>query len=338
MFEFITASDFHIGALRNVFNDALQKQIVEINKIYNYALTHGIKYVMIPGDLTDTSTISDVELVELIKLFLKYDGHIITYYIAGNHDYFSVKKSSLSVLECLCDEGLLQNLHIIRKPEFTRIEGTLVNFMPFPHVSFPESKKPYINFVHLDVDGAVADNGHIIKVKKDFDFGDGNITISGHNHKYQVIKSKRLIYCGNPYQKKFSEELPKGFIVCRSKYKEGKLRVNHEFINNTPEFALKTLTINSDKDLQKLVQSNNIAYKINTGEGVILPSDLGKRFNITTVKSSFSAPIITGDYNNEKTNLRTGLKSYLLNYGLNKKQLKSAAAMTKEAIRELSLQ
>lgn len=337
MFEFIVTSDFHIGSLKNVFADALHKQITEIFKIYKYAASRGIKYVIIPGDLTDTATISDVELIELIKLFLAFDDNIVTYYIAGNHDYFSVKKSSLGVLECLCEEGLLQNLHIIREPMMKKIEGTLVNFMPFPHVSFPESKKPYLNFVHLDVDGAVGDNGHLIKVKKDVDFGEGNVTISGHNHKYQKIASKRLIYCGNPYQKKFSEELPKGFLECKAGYKDGQLRLKHEFINNMPEFELRTVHIASERDLQKLVKSDSVAYKITTGDGVVLPADIGKQFNITTVKNPFNAQLVTADYGIQKTNLKTGLKPYLLDAGLSKAQLKTAAIMMKEAIRELAI-
>lgn len=335
MFEWITASDFHIGSLRNVFADALHKQIVEIHKIYLYAIEHGIKYIVIPGDLTDTPTISDVELIELIRLFLKYDSVITTYYIAGNHDYYSVKKSSLSVLECLCEEGLLTNLHIMRKHTFVKIEGVMVNFVPFPNLIFPEHNKPYINFVHLDVDGAETDNGHIMKIDKDIDFGSNNITISGHNHKYQVIKSKRLVYCGNPYQKKFSEELPKGFIVCKAKYDGKKLKFDHTFVNGMPEFVLKTVTIKTDKDLQKLTANNNIAYKIIAHEGVVLPSNLGNKYNVTTVKSNFAAPVITGDY--DKVNLRTGLKSYLVDCGLDDKQTKIAIMLVKEAILNLSL-
>lgn len=337
MFEWLSTSDFHIGSLRNVFNDALSKQITEIHKIYMHAVSHGIKYVVIPGDLTDTATITDVELIELIKLFLKYDDVVTTYYIAGNHDYFSSKKSSLSVLECLCEEGVFSNLHIKRLPELTRIDGVLVNFMPFPHIEFPDSKKPYVNFVHLDVDGAVADNGYKIKVKKDLDFGEGNVTISGHVHKYQVIKSKRLVYCGNPYQKKFDEELPKGFIICKAGYSGEKLKFTHNFINGMPEFALKTVEIKNEKDLQNLSKSNSIAYKISVGDGVVLPSDLGNKYNISTIKSNFTMPVVVGDYTGDKVSLRSGLKLFLQDYGLDHKQIKRANAIAKEAILELSL-
>lgn len=334
-FEFISSSDWHIGSLVNVFNDALAKQIVEVQKIYEYAMEHGIGYVIVPGDMTDTTMLKNSEIIALIRLFALYDNDIVTYYISGNHDYHSSNRSSVDVLQHLAKENLLKNLHIITEPTHVIIDNVHVNFVPYPHTERKYKKGNAINFVHMDTEGATDDNGYSAKVKKEFEYAKSDIVISGHIHKYQVLRNGRWIYCANPYQKKFDELSPKGFLHCLAEVADGVLDFEHKFIKSRPEFRLKTVRIKSVKDIEKLEQSNNVAYKLEPEEGVLLPSDIGTTFNIVDIKNKFVAPEASMTSNH--TNLRTGLKHYLKSCNLTNEQIKSATNLVKEAILSYSL-
>ena len=328
-FEFLVTSDWHIGSLTNVFNDALKKQITELHKIYEYALEHGIKYIIVPGDISDTTVLKNREVIALIKLFTTYDDSIETHYVAGNHDYHSSNASSVDVLKHLADEHMLENLHIHTEPTCVTFEGVRVNFVPYPHTERSYTKGHCINFVHQDTEGAVDDNGYQAKVKTEFQSADTDVTISGHIHMHQVIKSKRWIFCGNPYQKKFDETSPKGFMKCTASMKNG-LKFNFKFVLSHPEFELKTVRIKSKKDVENLKSNPNVAYKLEPDDVLLLPSDIVTTNNVVQIKNKFVAPAANVSTLND--NLRSGLKKFLGNCGLTDEQIKTAIREVKEAI------
>lgn len=333
-FECLVTSDWHIGSLTNIFENVLSKQIDEIHKIYNYAFDHGIKHIFIPGDISDKTVLSTAELMELIRFFSYYDGKINSYYISGNHDYHSSNRSSVDLLKYLTREKLFKTLVIFDEPTHLKIDGIPINFLPFPHKKLPSDKTGCINFVHMDTAGAVGDNGYAIRVKSDVDFGTDNVTISGHVHKYQTIKSKRWVYCGSPYQKTFGEDLPKGFIHCKASHKDDAIKFSHTFVDNKPDIILKTVKIKSVKDLSSLKKSSNIAYKLEPAEGVILPSDVMEKYNVSTIKNQFNIDVL--DVKRD-SNLLTGLVKYLQRSDLTDVQIKQAISEVKAAKEQYSL-
>ena len=182
----------------------------------------------------------------------------------------------------------------------------------------------------MDTDGAVDDNGYQAKIKKEFKSHKTDYTISGHIHKHQIIKKGRWSFCGNPYQKKFDETSVKGFLKCEARLKDGELVLRQKFIPSRPEFMLKTVKIQSVKDLKELDINSNIAYKLEPEEGVILPSDIGITHNVVAIKNKFKAPEVSLGSTN--TNLRTGLKKFLDKCGLDDHQIKKAVREVKSAI------
>ncbi len=336
----VSSSDWHLGSLKNIFPDHISRQIKEISKIYKYCVENGIEHLFVPGDISNTSTIGDDALTPLIKLLLMFDSHVKTYYIAGNHDFESSKKTSLDLLKFLSDEGLFKNFHIFLEPECREIDGVLVNFMPFPSTVLPESKKPALNFVHIDVDGAIADNGKPLRVKTRHNLGNAHYTISGHVHKYQ--KLPKFIYNGNPYQRKFNEEMPKGFIDFKAGVSKGRMCLKHEFVNNRPEFELRTLRIETAKDFDRIVNSPNIAYSLKIDEGVIIPPDLTTKYlNIHSQHKGSSLLEVTqkliDNQADVSVNLTAGLPKFLKGLNLGKAERTKALGLVNEAIQLLGL-
>ena len=334
-FEFLVSSDFHIGSMTNIFNDALKKQITEIHKLYSYAIENGIRYIIIPGDLTDTTVLKNHEVIELIRLFAQYDDSVETHYVMGNHDYHSSHRSSVDVLKHLAEEEMLVNLHIHTEPKCIKLGGININFVPYPHTERPNKKGNCINFVHMDTAGGVDDNGYQPKIKHEFKYSESDITISGHIHKHQELKKGTWIFCGNLYQKKFDETSVKGFMHCTAKMSDG-LKFSFKFVPSRPEFTLKTVRLKSVNDIKKLETGPHIAYKLEPDEGVLLPSDIGTTHNVVQIKNKFNAPAATITSTN--SNLRSGLKKYLINCGLTDDQVKTAISNVKEAINVHSLE
>lgn len=335
MLEFIVTSDLHIGSGKNLFPDILSRQLNEIYKIYDYALDKGIDHIIIAGDISDKAHLNTDEILALVKLFCTYDGKINTYYIAGNHDYHSSSSTSLDIIRHFCTENLIKTTQIFVTPEQLELDGVIVNFIPFPHLNPVNLKRNCINIVHVDTAGSTDDSGRITKCKDERTFGKRNITISGHIHKYQVLHNGKFIFCGNPYQKTFGEKLPKGFIVCRAEVADDKLRFTHKFIDNKPDFRLKTVHIENKKDLNKIVDNSNIAYRITKGDGVVLPSDISNKHNIVSTKHDTVNVVI--ERSNSKYSLTTGLKKYLKDCGIEDSTILEAISNVKETIKQYSL-
>jgi predicted phosphodiesterase len=347
MLHAISTSDWHLGGLRKVFpHDHIQRQITEIDKIYRYAIEHDIQHVFVPGDISNDPTLDDPTLIALLSLLLTYDGSINTYYIAGNHDFESKKKTSLDVLRLLIENGAFKTFHLFLSAESRKIDGVPVNFLPFPSDNF-EQRRAALNFVHVDFDGAVSDSGYKAKVAHEMYVPEHSFTISGHIHKYQYLKKKRVVYNGNPYQVKFDERLPKGFVEFWCKFKNGQIQMRHQFINNNPEFRLEQVTINSAHEIESLSDSPHVKYSIAVGDGVILPSNIStikpsivamRGFkNIAEANAELERKIIAASNYNASGALTDGLPAYLKAAGLKKSNVKQGMTMVLDAIKQLRL-
>ena len=276
MLEAISTSDWHLDGLKNLFPTThIDLQVHELDKIGKYAVDNGIKHIFVPGDICDTYSMSDEAYMALIRILKKYTPYLTWHYIAGNHDFSDIKKTSLDLLALLVLEGFFDDkVKLYTEPTQLKIGGIVVNMLPHPAEESIPHKKPCLNFAHVEYNGAIGDNGRKLRTKHELKVDPRDWTISGHIHKYQDLKEKRATYNGNPYQKNFGESLPKGFIHFKAKYKNGKLIFKHEFINNYPEFRLESKIIHKQEDFSDLERNDNILYRLYVDPDVIVPDNL----------------------------------------------------------------
>lgn len=348
MIEALSTSDWHLEGMDKHFVNATHIQLREIDRIYQYAVSKGIKHIFVPGDISETPKMRASTYMQLLMFFKKYDGLVTTHYVGGNHDRDDKDTTSCDLLKMLSEQGFLNTLNVHLQPVQERIDGSLINFCAWPCPASMSTTEGAINMAHITVAGAVGDNGMPLRASHDFAVHDKDYTISGHIHQYQHMKTKRTIYNGNPYQKNFGEALPKGFVHFRAETEKKKIKMRHRFIDNRPQFQLHTVRIDSPEDFQKLTQSNSIRYKLLVDSEVLVPSDLRVQYpNITggifttnrdtgkqekrDVDEVEFSPVIS------RVKPQTGLKEYLSSVGHNKKDIKNARAILQEAMDHLGI-
>jgi len=349
MFRGIATSDWHLMGMTKVLGaNASKIQLNEIRKIYEYAVSNGIKHVVSPGDITDNPNMDDSTFIQLLQFLLEWDSKVKTYYLVGNHDWEHRDKSSLDVLKVLAENGVFKNFRIFYQPKIIPIDGVLCAFLPFPHLDVPKSKKfPELGrliFAHIEVQGAIGDNGrplktgHLDKLK----YTDKDYVISGHIHQHQILKQKRFTYIGSPYQKNFGESLPKGFIEFQAKNTNEGLKVKTEFVDNHPSFILKNVVIKEQSDWNLLEKDTTIKYKIHVDKNsdVVIPKNIMTDFpNIVHLSGFDSTKVKNADTikvsDIPKINMKTGLSMLLKKEGFSKSQIKMAREMVQEAISSL---
>lgn len=348
----VVTSDWHLDGMNRYMPNANNRIADEIHKPFRYALANGIKHVIIPGDASDTPTLSERAFIILLTLLLTYDSSLCIWYILGNHDMHSREKSSMDVLKVMVESGMFKNFKLIYSPELHTIDGVEVAFVPFPFLEVPKSKKPPLVFAHIETVGAIGDNGLPLRMKEDsFKRQKGDYIISGHIHQYQVLKKKRFLYCGSLFQRNFGERLPKGFIEIDARYgKEGGLLVDHTFVNSKPGFTLETVRIECDEDWEKIPKDENIRVKLLVSRGLVVPKGLTTTYpNIVMVNGvdSTQKVAINGNEDDEgalltdvtipKVSVTTGLLPFLKKSGLEKKDRILARKLVGEAINSLSI-
>lgn len=282
MFECVVTSDWHLGGLVKHFHNHLERQEHEIDKSYRYAISNGIKDVVVAGDVSDVPNMPEAAYMTLLRICKKYDGMINTHYIPGNHDFSDIRKTSMDLLNLLYKTKYFSTFKLYMTPEEVEIGGVPINFLPYPCLEAPKSKRPHLNFSHVAYNKAIGDNGRPLRVSTEFIQNKGDFNVSGHIHTYQYLKSKRALYCGSPYQKNFGESLPKGFVHLKARYTKEEIQIRHLFVDSKPDFQFINVVINSRKDWKKLSSSDAFRYKVWVGEGVEVPKDLRIQFpNIT---------------------------------------------------------
>lgn len=345
MIHGIVTSDWHLGSLRSLFpTDHIQRQLYEIDKIYRYAIKTGIKHIFVPGDISDTPFMDYDVHIELLSLLMKYDQHICTYYIAGNHDFSNKKKTSMQFLEVLVNNKFFTNFTLCTCPTQLVIDNEHVNMLPYPATQSIKGE-PALNFVHTEIVGAVGDNGRELRTTKKFKRSRFDYTISGHIHQYQHLVKQKTVYCGNPYQKNFGESLPKGFIEIKAQTVKTKMLLKHRHVNNRPVHTLKQVVINNVEDFSNLLDTDsNIRYKVYVAEDVYCPEDLRIRYpNIHNVlslrdkKTIVTQELEESNYVQTTVSLTKGLPSLLRDQGLSKKHRLIARDKVKDAMSELGL-
>jgi DNA repair exonuclease SbcCD nuclease subunit len=204
-----------------------------------------------------------------------------------------------------------------------------------------------LNFAHIERAGALMDNGRPSKMRSEHDFKckPGDFTISGHLHTYQYLKDSRTLFPGATTQVKFDDTPKKGFVHCKVKYKECKLKLVHEFINSKPNFVLRRLLIEKDSDWKIVEQDKQGIYEIRLSENIIVPSSI--RLTCPNIYSILGYKTLV-DINQihekassisslEKFTPTTGLKNFLKKEGLSKDERLLAKSIVLKEIERLGL-
>lgn len=271
--ELIGIGDLHLDKMAKIFPDTHHILVMkEFQKAANYARANGITDIIQYGDVCETPYMSRESRKSLYR-FIKENSDLTIWVILGNHDWGQEGVHSLDELELLVDCGFITNVRVITKPTVVEFGGVPVHFMPYPA---KKVKKNHVNIAHVDINGFKCDSGNRL-IESDNVFPDDTLLLTGHLHTPQ---HKDPWYCaGTLYQTNFGESKEKGWQHIKvKKAKSGQLvwEINH--IQNTPEFTLENLIIETRADLKKIKASDKILYKLFIKQDIELPEDLLTRF------------------------------------------------------------
>lgn len=253
----------------------------EAQKAVNYGLERGITNVFLYGDVCDSPKMS-YQAHEALYNFFSRNHQCEFYVILGNHEILTASSShhSLSLFQAF--HSALPNVHIFVKSETVKIDGALVQFLPFPEHSFSHKA---LNVCHIDVAGSTMDSG--MPSKSDIDPED-YVIVAGHIHTSGQVK--HCYYSGTMIQTNFGESEQKYFhLIHFNSSKDYEIRL----VPTHPEFILRTKIINSNADIDDALQEaknskNKIVWRLIVADGcdVDLSSlDLSSKLNIAQVKS-----------------------------------------------------
>lgn len=338
----IVTSDWHLGGnLSSILGlEAINKQIAEIKKIFDYCVMHSIKDFFMLGDLTDRVTIVDNYLIEILKLLFTYEG-INFYFILGNHDIESKSKTSIDLIELLNNNQVFGNsVKLYKKRTGTLINGIECLFLPYtksglyPLPDQKNGKNGRLIFMHDGLKGSLNDNGTRYPIDNTISRNPYDIVFSGHLHTHQTIKDV-IIYPGSPYQTKDSESLPKGWLEFEAYYTRSEnLYVEWQFVHNTPAFILKKEVIKSESDFERL--EKGYIYTLAIEKDVQIPLDLSQKYNIHKINNTNKITALKEQIDlTSKITPITGLLQYLKRQNLKDTDIKWCINYIKELIHNL---
>lgn len=371
-FRAVVSSDWHLTGMKKVLGagDSVV-QLKEIEKVYQYAVLHGIEHLFVPGDLFDSPDgVSQDEnvLLHLLMLVLKYRNSVKTHYIAGNHDFSETSRTSLDMIKAFSDAGLLPGLFVYDK--VTVIDNLApfpIRMLPYPCLTVPENlinnDLGHLNFCHVEYEGAMGDNGYVFGKSKHstkYKHGKLDFTISGHIHKHQVLPKIPLMYVGSLYQTSFAETPVKGFVDIIVRHNDDqRICLKKKFVRVHSSWTLCDLNVDSTTDFNTLsdtlLKNQQVKYRLcvdNKNESVYLPSDFtSKHANIVSIKgkhkkdlSEYASLLSQHDYSDKtdsdsqapvKIDAMYGLSSYLSSCGHNDSEIKKARRMVRQALKSL---
>lgn len=331
--EAVVCTDWHLDLLKNIMSSdpeqGIKLQFNDIEKPFKYAVANGVKNVIVPGDIGQADELSSTAKYYLLELLMKYDGILNIYMIPGNHDYDRLGVHSLKLFELLVKKNKFTSLKLYVKPTKVKIDGEKFYFLPFP---FDEGKLGYVNVAHIEVAGAVRDNGN--KIRKGTAIKEGTSWIIGHLHQYQVLPN--VLYCGTLHQNNFGEKLPKGFVHIRVK----KGVVKHKFIEIEPSFKFLTVNIDEPEDWAKISRVETEFHRVYVNSAMAIPDEIRNYTNVIQISGKIKEGVVGGDdsevaesedlqkIEEDDDHLRDYLKS---SYQFDKKQIKRSLELIHKA-------
>lgn len=209
MSVFLGIGDLHLsasngyGGLSRYVDNSDQYILEEVQRVLDTAKADGIEQVFVYGDICDGPRMSYNAHLQLLKL-LRRNKDLFFHFILGNHDKLATDSTvghSLQVLQ----QFRLKNVAMHLAPEVVDFGDCKINFLSYPFHDFQNM----LNVCHLDIKGAVTDNGR--KVTKGVD-ASGYPVVSGHIHSSGDYGS--VHYSGTLYQLNFGESADrKGYHI-----------------------------------------------------------------------------------------------------------------------------
>ncbi len=258
--EALAIGDLHFdGTLEQYIPDLHEAIRKDVQRIFDWGRKRGISRVFFLGDLCHNPEMSARATKSLIRLFHENQDLKIEV-IPGNHDMFSEDPKdgfSLEVIHQVIKYGGLPHVRIHTKPVVKKIDGALVNFLPWPHRSF---SKEALNIGHLECKGAKSDSGRLFKSD---DLYDGRaVTIMGHLHTRQRIRN--TYYPGSPCQTNFGEQKEKFFAhVVWNGSDDYEIRD----IPFKPTYVLHNVQIQTKSDLKTIPTDSTDLVKLIVADG-----------------------------------------------------------------------
>lgn len=331
--EFVATTDWHFNKLANYFHDHLDRQVAELRKPFLYALKHGVRTVIVPGDISEDPYLDGPAETALLSLLIEFDKRLDIHIILGNHDFAHDGQHSLGPVSLLCKKRKLQTVTVYEKPEHIVIDGVNLNMLPFPYTAKDRKyKKAAFNVAHLEWNGAVRDNG-VSRIKEGYEHGNGkDFWLMGHLHTPQYLEKARVLYIGTQYQTNFGETPDKSFVHGVAKQVGETLQVKWKRVAQRQSFMLTNLRINTDQDFQQLVKDPSHLFKLHLSRDVRLPKKLLEQYpNIVSWVGGVadSSKVEEREQSAGAFNRKTKVKQLLKAEGLSKQEIEKGFTMLK---------
>lgn len=283
MTQIAAIGDLHLDKLDKLFGEDVANAMIltEFDLALQWCYDNHIKWVVQLGDIAEHTRLSYTAHKGLMRLCHKWDGKLNLFFIRGNHDWAEEGVHSLELMETLDELGTYETIRFIQGAEQWELDGILCNLLSYPHTKpLPSSRQP-LNFGHFEVAGSLRDNGR--KIKEGFTPNPRHRYVLGHLHTPHDVGKAHFV--GTLFQTNFGESLPKSFTVIDCDYEGRALDVNYRRIKWNPAFELVNAVIEDEADWKKLKPGKKYWYKLFISEDVVVPSDIGIRFNIVNTQA-----------------------------------------------------
>jgi DNA repair exonuclease SbcCD nuclease subunit len=324
MARILAVGDLHYGALSSVFSNWHSLTSKVINNVIAYAKEKDIKHIVFTGDIFNVANPPQEVQAKFIQTFIKYPDITFHFYM-GNHDYQSDSSNALMVMDCLNKYKVLKNIKVYIQPQLKVIEGRNICFLPWPHTKAHKDAK--LVFAHVPVKGSVTDTGR--PFKDAFKLESKVTWVIGDLHKYQ--KENNWIFPGALFQLKSIDDPVRYMLDITIKE-----RVSIETIEVHLPYQIKTLKITKQLNSFAFLDEKNTKWQIYADYNINVPDhkNILRRLPLSD-KTKISDNIINENTVLEPTDFMEHLTKWLVEQGLNKKELKEHKTLFMEAVKSV---
>lgn len=305
--EAFAIGDLHFdGPLSRLIPNHELVIVNELNKVAEAARRKGVQNLFLLGDICHTPRMSYESNLAFLGWLQSLSHDFTVHCILGNHDMFSTQPEaghSLQLLEMMN----LRHVYVYTKPTKKKIDGALVNFMPWPAQKF---RKGMLNVAHIERKGSMSDSGVRFKGKEMPD--DNCYCVIGHLHTQQTVR--RAYYPGSLLQTTFGEQEKRYYAHITSDGNEFDI----QYVRHKPSIVLRTIVVNKKSDLRELPSDPNILIRLIIADGLdISKAQLSKYPNVVKVRGFSSKEdlqqVVTEDLA-EGLDIKIKTKDFLLKY------------------------
>lgn len=261
-------SDIHVGVHQNsaLWHDIALDWAKWLDK---QLISHGIKDMIIPGDLfhyRDEIAVNTIHVVtQMLSIWKKYNIVLLV----GNHDAFYKDRSEINSLSIL---NGWDNITVIDKPTQIKYKNTKIMFCPWG-TELRQIKKSDIVFGHFEISSFKYNQHKICESGMSASklLAKSPLIITGHFHlrEERLYKNGKILYLGNPYQMDFGDAYStKGYylldLVSRDyKFTENTISPTHQKVKLSEIVKHKKITSEIKKtfknNIVKLIVDRSVA-------------------------------------------------------------------------------